>query len=154
MIFTFFSAIIFYLRKKFEWDIQAGNLKWWLSLSLKRKTELVQSTKSETSLFSIWDEFLLGDADVLVVQVDSIKHVEAGQAGQESQAPGEGGQGGQRGVGGEGRHDGPDPVQSDGHHQVGGARQTEGLEKFEQLTGRVSKLPLAVRNCPHKLTFK
>ena len=103
---------------------------------------------------NISGEFLLGDADVLVVQVDSIKHVEAGQAGQEGQAPGEGGEGGQRGVGGEGRHDGPDPVQRDGHHQVGGARQTEGLEKFEQLTGRVSKLPLTVSNSPHELTFK
>ena len=80
--------------------------------------------------------FLLGDANVLIVQVDSIKHVEAGQAGQERQAPGEAGQRDQRGVGGEGRHDGPDPVHSNGHHQVGGARQSEGLEKFEQLLVR------------------
>ena len=83
-----------------------------------------------------YTRFLLGDANVLIVQVDSIKHVEAGQAGQERQAPGEAGQRDQRGVGGEGRHDGPDPVQSDGNHQVGGARQTEGLEKFEQLLVR------------------
>ena len=94
-------------------------------------------------------KFLLGDTNVLIVQSDPIKHVEAGQAGQERQAPGQASQRGQGGVAGQRGHDGPDPVQGDGHHQVGGARQTEGLEKFEQLAGSVSKLPLTVSNSPH-----